>query len=64
MVGERIWNKEHTNSGIITKESRAYCPICKTTHPCYIVKWDNGKTTKPRQSMVMRNIEGILEVQK
>lgn len=64
MVGQKVWNKKHTDNGIITKESYAYCPVYKVTHPCYIVKWNSGKITKPRRSMILKTVEGEFEVQK
>ena len=46
-VGKTIFSNDKTLKGIVTHETQRYCAICKTKHTCYIVKWDNGRCTKP-----------------
>ena len=47
MVGKTIWNKQHNAKGIVVNESVRYCSACNRNHSCLIVKWEDGKTTKP-----------------
>lgn len=45
--GRRIWNRDYTEQGKITVRGRRYCAACQRVHDCYVVKWPNGKSTKP-----------------
>lgn len=46
-VGKKIWTRDHSEYGIVQKESHRYCAACGFTHSCYIVKWNDGTITKP-----------------
>lgn len=46
-IGKTIWSRGRKEKGVVTKLSERYCAGCQSTHTCYIVKWDDGTTTKP-----------------
>lgn len=60
-VGKRIWNRGHTEYGIVTKESERYCAACGR-HSCLIVKWEDGIRTKPCTAGVKNLSNGELEI--
>lgn len=51
-VGKMILSKDKTLRGLVTHETQRYCAVCKKKHRCYIVRWDNGKSTKPCEKAV------------
>lgn len=53
-VGKKIFSCDRSLSGIITHEPERYCAVCRKTHKCYIVKWENGTCTKPCEKAVER----------
>lgn len=51
-VGKLIWTKDKTMNGRVTHEINRYCAVCRKTHKCYIVKWSDGRCTKPCEKSV------------
>lgn len=47
MIGKTIYNRDRTNVGVIKGLSYRYCAACGKNHMCLLVKWNDGKTTKP-----------------
>ena len=45
-IGKTVWSMGHKEKGIVKNESERYCAVCGR-HSCYVVKWSDGKTTKP-----------------
>lgn len=45
-VGKTIWSRDHKIKGTVKTISSRLCAACGY-HSCYIVKWEDGKTTKP-----------------
>lgn len=45
-VGKKIWNRDKSESGIVTCVSERHCAVCGR-HSCDIVLWPDGKRTKP-----------------
>lgn len=48
--------------GTVKSVSSRYCAACQSTHTCYIVKWDDGTTTKPCTAGVKVNSDGTLQI--
>lgn len=46
-VGKTMWSRDRAIKGTVTGISQRRCAACGRTHTCYIVKWDDGTTTKP-----------------
>lgn len=61
-TGKIIWSRGQKEKGIVTSESERYCAVCGR-HACYIVKWNDGKTTKPCTHGVKRLSNGELEIE-
>lgn len=61
-VGKIIWSKKHKEKGIVTKESERYCAVCGRAS-CLIVKWNDGKITKPCVHGIKILSNGDLEIQ-
>jgi hypothetical protein len=59
---EILITRDGKAAGIVTGQSHRYCAGCQKDHPCYIVKWFNGKTTKPCMAGTYRNALGILQI--
>lgn len=60
---QRIYNREGTEAGIILGSSRRYCAACGSVSPCYLVRWPDGKRTKPCQFGVRQRDDGALQIQ-
>ena len=45
-IGKTIWSRGHTEKGTVINESERYCAVCGRSS-CLIVKWNDGKKTKP-----------------
>ena len=60
-VGKTIWSRGHEEKGIVTKESERYCALCGW-HSCLIVKWEDGKRTKPCTAGIKHLENGDLEI--
>lgn len=60
-IGKTIWSREHKEKGIVVNESERYCAVCGR-HSCYIVKWEDGKKTKPCTHGIKRLSNGDLEI--
>lgn len=43
----KVWNSDHTANGVIQSISSRYCAGCGAEHRCLVVKWANGKISKP-----------------
>lgn len=51
-VGKVILSNDKKMRGLVTHETQRYCAVCKKTHKCYIVRWDNGACTKPCEKAI------------
>ena len=60
-VGKIIWTRGHKIKGVVTNESYRNCACCGYS-PCLIVKWDDGKKTKPCISGIKYLNDGDLEI--
>jgi len=60
--GTKIWNRGHTECGTVQYVSSRYCAACNMVHRCVIVKWPNGKTTKPCTAG-LRHSNGSIEIE-
>lgn len=45
-IGKPMWDRDHKEAGIITNVSTRICKTCGFS-PCFIVRWPNGRITKP-----------------
>lgn len=61
-MGKRIWSSDQSESGIITNKSSRYCAGCMKHHSCYIVKWSDGKYTKPCTAAISTLPNGDLKI--
>lgn len=52
-VGKVILSKDKSVKGLVTHEAQRYCAVCKKTHRCYIVKWNDGHCTKPCEKAII-----------
>jgi hypothetical protein len=46
-VGATVWSRDRSIKGVVTGISQRRCAACGCTRTCYLVKWDDGTTTKP-----------------
>ena len=46
-VGNTIYSRNKTESGIVKKISSRYCAACGGVETCYVVEWKDKKITKP-----------------
>lgn len=46
-IAKAVWNRGHTECGIVIGVTSRYCAACESGHRCLIVEWPNGKRTKP-----------------
>lgn len=58
-VGKTIWSRNKAVKGVVTAISHRACAVCGYG-TCYIVKWDDGKITKPCTKSVGYTPEGDL----
>lgn len=45
-IGNHVTNEDGVEGTIIDIRTR-YCAVCLGYSKCYIIKWEDGKTTKP-----------------
>lgn len=60
-IGKRIFNENSGHFGIVTAVSARRCAACGFA-PCYYVKWNNGKMTKPCARGVTLQPDGTLKI--
>ena len=60
-IGKTIWSREHKEKGIVVNESERYCAVCGR-HFCLIIKWEDGKRTKPCTHGIKCIANGDLEI--
>lgn len=58
-VGKVIWSRDRSVKGTVTAISHRRCSLCGYA-PCYIVKWEDGNTTKPCMKGASYTPEGDL----
>lgn len=56
-VGNTIYSRNKEEKGIIQKIQSRYCAACGISSLCYVVKWNDGKITKPCVNGVGINAE-------
>ena len=61
-IGETIRSRDGSISGKITGVSERYCAACQVVHSCYLVKWEDGKRTKPCTKGVKTLSNGELQI--
>ena len=46
-VENTLYSRDKKEKGIVQKIQSRYCSACGGTNLCYVVKWEDGKITKP-----------------
>lgn len=59
---ETMLNRTGDTASAITGMSARYCAVCQRKHSCYIVRWPDGKITKPCTAGVRHNASDILQI--
>lgn len=49
-------------TGKILHRSHRYCATCQSNHSCYVVRWPDGKITKPCTAGCKVNANGMLQI--
>lgn len=57
-----IMDRSGQVAGTVISQSSRYCAACQKEHACYIVKWPDGKTSKPCTAGLFRNAFGMLQI--
>ena len=59
-VGKTIWSNDKSKKGLITHETERYCAVCRKTHRCYTIKWEDNSCTKPCEKVIENLTENEL----
>ena len=62
-IGKTMWSRDHKEKGLIVNESHRWCAGCGAHRPCFIVKWADGKRTKPCISAVKQLNDNEFEIE-
>lgn len=62
-VGSTMLSRDAKHHGVVLRCSSRYCAACGYVQPCWVVKWEDGKITKPCVSGVKRNSDGALQIE-
>lgn len=57
-----LLDRTGTQSGQILHRSHRYCATCQGNNACYVVRWPDGKITKPCVSGCKVNRNGKLQI--
>ena len=60
-IGKTMHSRDGSETGIITKISSRHCTVCGH-NKCYIVRWSDGKLTKPCFDGVKKLPDGSYQI--
>lgn len=59
---EELLDRDGIETGKILHRSHRYCAACQSNNACYVVRWPDGKITKPCVSGCEINADGKLQI--